>query len=207
MPEKKRNPAPFATRKQSIFTLSSSESQIADEQLKIKDAMTDGTDFYIFKRTDGEDTANVNKDGKNTKSEKWHENLCVDWSLKSNLKISTKNTFAWSSNHLKSSEESSGVSAFVRCIDLEPLASQESNPQIDSSLGGQFHQCCLYWQYPYIPSLTLFPRDSSSKDNNSSSRSFGSLFRSNSFSSSSSQSSSPTTKFDDKVLESIHLEW
>ena len=31
---------------------------------------------------------------------------------------------------------------------------------LDTSTNSQFHQCCLYWQYPWLPWLSLFPRDS-----------------------------------------------
>lgn len=30
---------------------------------------------------------------------------------------------------------------------------------LDTSTNAQFHQCCLLWQYPWLPWLSLFPRD------------------------------------------------
>jgi len=93
----------------------------------------------------------------NSSVEKWHEDLCVDWSLKSRILVTSEKSFGWTCN-LKASEESSGSSAFVRCIDSE--STNQHSSQLDTTLGAQFHQCCLYWQHPHFPTISLFPRAS-----------------------------------------------
>lgn len=44
----------------------------------------------------------------------------------------------------------------MRCINS--LNSEEWST-LDTSTNAQFHQCCLLWQYPWLPWLSLFPRD------------------------------------------------
>lgn len=101
----------------------------------------------------------------NLSKEKWHDELCMDWSVKTRLLVKSENQFGWNTA-LKTSEESSGISAFVRCIDMEPNQNTKSfsssGSQLDTSLGAQFHQCCLYWQHPYLPTVKMFPRDAAS---------------------------------------------
>lgn len=75
----------------------------------------------------------------------------VDWGLKTKLRIlSTVNI---PGSRLKSNEEASGITGFVRCIDLK---SSESG--LDISPASRFHQSTMYWQHPNLPWLTLFPR-------------------------------------------------
>lgn len=64
--------------------------------------------------------------------------------------MSTK-PFAWNKK-LKTSEEASGITGFVRCLDTRTSTS------LDTSPNAQFHQCCLYWQHPVLPWINLFPR-------------------------------------------------
>ncbi|KAF5307313.1 hypothetical protein FQR65_LT07029 [Abscondita terminalis] len=79
---------------------------------------------------------------------KW---IPIDWSLNFKLRLLSSNPFVW--NHkLKISEEASGITAFVRCLN------SKSETTLDTSPNAQFHQCCLYWQQPYLPWLELFPR-------------------------------------------------
>jgi hypothetical protein len=99
--------------------------------------------------------------------EEWCDKLCVDWSIKTRLAIVSDSPYSWNSATLKCSEESSGTSAFVRCIDMDPENRKntgffQQGSQLDTSSGAQFHQCCLYWQHPTLPSVDLFPRDSAS---------------------------------------------
>ncbi|KAK4881478.1 hypothetical protein RN001_004797 [Aquatica leii] len=75
----------------------------------------------------------------------------IDWSLNSKLRLLSSKPFAWS-HKLKISEEASGITAFVRCLN------NKSDTTLDTSPNAQFHQCCLYWQQPYLPWLGLFPR-------------------------------------------------
>ncbi len=44
----------------------------------------------------------------------------------------------------------------MRCV--SSLKSDEWST-LDTSTNAQFHQCCLLWQYPWLPWLSLFPRD------------------------------------------------
>nr|SVE75244.1 EOG090X09DI [Daphnia dolichocephala] len=79
----------------------------------------------------------------------------VDWSLKTRVRFTSRTPFAFSST-LKTSEEASGITGFVRCV--SSLSSDEWST-LDTSTNAQFHQCCLLWQYPWLPWLSLFPRD------------------------------------------------
>ncbi|KAI9561002.1 hypothetical protein GHT06_011958 [Daphnia sinensis] len=83
------------------------------------------------------------------------DQYAVDWSLKTRVRFTSKTPFAFSST-LKTSEEASGITGFVRCVNS--LNSDEWS-SLDTSTNAQFHQCCLLWQYPWLPWLSLFPRD------------------------------------------------
>nr|CAG4651139.1 EOG090X09DI [Simocephalus serrulatus]SVE94356.1 EOG090X09DI [Simocephalus serrulatus] len=83
------------------------------------------------------------------------DRFAVDWSLKTKVRFTSKSPFAFSST-LKTSEEASGITGFVRCVNS--LNSEEWST-LDTSTNAQFHQCCLLWQYPWLPWLSLFPRD------------------------------------------------
>ena len=75
----------------------------------------------------------------------------IDWTLKSKMRIMSPKPLPWSSL-LKISEEASGVTSFVRCLNSEAMTS------LNDSLNTKFHQSCLYWQHPNLPWLKLFPR-------------------------------------------------
>lgn len=77
----------------------------------------------------------------------------IDWSLKTKIKFLSRKPFPF--NHkLKISEEASGVTSFTRCLDIT-----NSTSSLDASIKSKFHQCCLYWQQPYLPWMELFPRN------------------------------------------------
>nr|CAI5826402.1 unnamed protein product [Callosobruchus analis] len=78
--------------------------------------------------------------------------LPIDWALKSRIRLLSEKPFPWSQK-LKISEEASGVTAFTRCLD------NNTDTTLDTSPNAKFHQCCLYWQQPCLPWLTLFPRN------------------------------------------------
>lgn len=78
----------------------------------------------------------------------------VDWTLKRKLRLISSKPFPWSSK-LKIGEESSGITSFTRCLDME-----KCDTSLDVSPNAKFHQCCMYWQHPSLPWLTLFPRNS-----------------------------------------------
>ncbi|CAB3234607.1 unnamed protein product [Arctia plantaginis] len=85
--------------------------------------------------------------------EKKYNYLPIDWALKTKVRLMSQKPFAWTSK-LKASEEASGITGFVRC--LETTAS----PTLDTSPRALFHQTCLYWQHPHLPWLELYPRSS-----------------------------------------------
>nr|CAG4651982.1 EOG090X09DI [Triops cancriformis] len=89
----------------------------------------------------------------------------VDWSLKTKLRIASEKPFPFRST-LKTSEEASGVTGFVRCLD--PTREEDSHT-LDTSTNAQFHQCCLYWQHPHLPWLNLFPRHGNPRNSSQSS--------------------------------------
>lgn len=83
--------------------------------------------------------------------------LPIDWSIKSRLRILSNLPIP--GNNLKTNQEASGLTSFVRCVDLE-----NSSTGLDISPGAKFHQSSYYWQHPNLPWLTLFPRNA--KTNN-----------------------------------------
>ncbi|XP_076257801.1 humpty dumpty [Rhynchophorus ferrugineus] len=147
-----------------------------DQTKKVKndeeflDAGTDQTLFKLLNFTDSPDPANrsyTSFNGVLEKIEKADEEpveivkatgkaWCpIDWTLKRKMRLISLKPFPW--NHkLKISEEASGVTSFSRCLDME-----SSESTLDISPNSKFHQCCLYWQHPFLPWLSLFPRSSS----------------------------------------------
>ncbi|XP_020283404.1 protein downstream neighbor of son homolog [Pseudomyrmex gracilis] len=82
------------------------------------------------------------------------KHLPIDWTLKTKMRFTSPKPFPWSSK-LKTSEEASGTTGFVRCLNIG-----DKETTLDTSLNARFHQCCLLWQHPSIPWLELFPRSS-----------------------------------------------
>ncbi|KAL4714129.1 hypothetical protein ACJJTC_008483 [Scirpophaga incertulas] len=85
-------------------------------------------------------------------AESKYKYLPIDWALKTRLRLMSPKPFAWTSK-LKASEEASGITGFVRCLDT-------SSSSLDTSPRALFHQSCLYWQHPHLPWLELYPRSS-----------------------------------------------
>ncbi|XP_012273261.1 protein downstream neighbor of son homolog [Orussus abietinus] len=86
------------------------------------------------------------------KAPKGSEYIPIDWTLKTKMRFMSPKPFAWNVK-LKTSEEASGTTGFVRCLDIG-----ERKTTLDTSPNARFHQCCLVWQHPSIPWLELFPR-------------------------------------------------
>lgn len=84
----------------------------------------------------------------------------IDWTLKQKLRLISSQPFPWTQN-LKISEESSGLTSFARCLDID-----KCNTSLDTSPNAKFHQCCLLWQQPVLPWLPLFPRNSLKSNTN-----------------------------------------
>lgn len=80
--------------------------------------------------------------------EKW---IPIDWSLKYRMRLLSLKPFPWNQK-LKISEEASAITAFTRCLDNNTATT------LDISPNAKFYQCCLYWQQPSLPWLSLFPR-------------------------------------------------
>ena len=113
------------------------------------------------------------------------ERYVVDWSLKTRVRFTSKTPFPCSSTlkvhvegpdarslslsffeeellltrfFLQTSEEASGITGFVRRVP-SPGGADRSESSLDTSPNAQFHGCCLYWQHPWLPWLSTFPRD------------------------------------------------
>ncbi|CAL1676671.1 unnamed protein product [Lasius platythorax] len=83
---------------------------------------------------------------------KGEKHIPIDWTLKTKVRFMSPKPFPWNGK-LKTSEEASGTTGFVRCLDIG-----EKETTLDTSLNARFHQCCLMWQHPSLPWLELFPR-------------------------------------------------
>ncbi|XP_046392352.1 protein downstream neighbor of son homolog [Ischnura elegans] len=85
----------------------------------------------------------------------------VDWSLKTKIRLISPNPFPWSQK-LRTCEEASGITGYVRCLDTGMSDKNDSDlgsgQSLDTSPNARFHQCGLYWQHPSLPWLPLFPR-------------------------------------------------
>ncbi|KAK7794067.1 hypothetical protein R5R35_001321 [Gryllus longicercus] len=83
----------------------------------------------------------------------------VDWSLKSKIRLMSEKPFPWDLL-LKACEEASGITGFVRCVNsgLSPEKNNGTTCSLDTSPNARFLQCCLIWQYPSFPWLSVFPR-------------------------------------------------
>ncbi|XP_034943835.1 protein downstream neighbor of son homolog isoform X2 [Chelonus insularis] len=78
--------------------------------------------------------------------------LPIDWTLNTKMRFMSLKPFAWNVN-LKTSEQASGTTGFVRCINTG-----EQQTTLDTSPNARFHQCCLVWQHPSLPWIELYPR-------------------------------------------------
>lgn len=93
------------------------------------------------------------------KSPKGETYIPIDWSLKTKARFISPKPFAWSQK-LRTCEEASGITGFVRCLDTGLDASKYpcTSHSLDTSPNARFHQCCLVWQHPALPWFELFPR-------------------------------------------------
>ncbi|KAK0079009.1 hypothetical protein PV326_009006 [Microctonus aethiopoides] len=76
----------------------------------------------------------------------------IDWTLNTKMRFMSPKPFAWNGK-LKTSEQASGTTGFVRCLDTG-----EQETTLDTSPNARFHQCCLVWQHPSLPWIELYPR-------------------------------------------------
>lgn len=105
----------------------------------------------IFSQEDHEDVAEI------LEQQKFTKNLPVDWSLKTRARFFCESEMP--ATKLKTSQEASGLTGFVRCIDT-----RNSSGGLDISPAARLNQATYYYQHPHLPWLTLYPRNS--KDNN-----------------------------------------
>ncbi|KAL7639201.1 UNVERIFIED_CONTAM: hypothetical protein RMT77_010735 [Armadillidium vulgare] len=84
------------------------------------------------------------------------EILPVDWSLKCKVRFTSFKPFQWR-HTFKTSEEATGTTGFVRCLNAETEI--KNGRTLDTSSNAQFYQCCLVWQHPNLPFINLFPRE------------------------------------------------
>ncbi|XP_048769188.2 protein downstream neighbor of son homolog [Ostrea edulis] len=71
----------------------------------------------------------------------------VDWSLKVKLRVVSKSSLLWCTQ-IKTAEEAKGLTDFVSNCSQGDVMEDKSD----------FYSCCLYWMYPNLPWLRLFPR-------------------------------------------------
>ncbi|XP_051153564.1 protein downstream neighbor of son homolog [Leptopilina boulardi] len=76
----------------------------------------------------------------------------MDWTLHKKIRLMSDKPFAWSVK-LKTSEEASSTTGFVRCLDIG-----EKETTLDTTLNARFHRHCLVWQHPSLPWMELYPR-------------------------------------------------
>ncbi|KAK9503314.1 hypothetical protein O3M35_011913 [Rhynocoris fuscipes] len=79
--------------------------------------------------------------------------LPIDWTLRHKMRFISSTPLPWNKT-LKTCEEASGVTGFVRCVENE----RNNCNGLDTSPNVEFHQCCFYWQHPNLPWLQLYPR-------------------------------------------------
>ncbi|CRL06535.1 CLUMA_CG019575, isoform A, partial [Clunio marinus] len=96
-------------------------------------------------------------DEKEAEGPKYFKNLPIDWSIKNRVRILSKTIIV--NNNLTSSEQVSGMTGFVRCIDMKSTSSS-----INISDGAKFNQNLMFWQYPHLPWLNLVQRNASSNN-------------------------------------------
>lgn len=126
---------------QTLFKLLSYNTLTVDNQI---------TSFSNIPCTNSEVCASIEL--VKAQEKKW---IPIDWSLKHKMRLLSLKPFPWNQK-LKISEEASAITAFTRCLD------SNTGTTLDISPNAKFYQCCLYWQQPSLPWLTLFPRNTSS---------------------------------------------
>lgn len=103
--------------------------------------------------------SNASSSFASTTKDACHPQLPLDWTLKTRVRFFSIKPFPWNGS-LKTCEEASGTTGFVRAIDTDATTSEGCS--LDSSPQSRFHQQCLYWMHPHLPWLRMFPRQGSS---------------------------------------------
>lgn len=118
-------------------------------------------------------------------------NVSIDWEIQSHVRVLSRSPFPWSA-HLKTVEESSALTASVRCL------SDQDAP--DSSATARLHRLCFFWQHPWLPWLHLYPRRSRSVRHSSPATAGGG-------SSAASVNSSRLFSTDSALQQTLHADW
>ena len=103
------------------------------------------------------------KDAVEASRKKGAAQVPIDWTLRTKVRFMSPKPFPFSAT-LRTCEEASGITGFVRCVDTG-----QSDSSLDTSPNARLHQCCLVWQHPWLPWLDLYPRQAarvSSSDSN-----------------------------------------
>lgn len=119
--------------------------QLLNQSFPLKES---GTSNFSQVITSNQDLPKL-EDVVKCQGEKW---LPIDWCLKTKIRFLSLKPFPWNQK-LKISEEASAITAFTRCLD------NNTGSSLDISPNAKFYQCCLYWQQPCLPWLSLFPRN------------------------------------------------
>ncbi|EEZ98590.1 protein downstream neighbor of son homolog [Tribolium castaneum] len=152
-----------AKKRKNPFVKTSESKKCKQDVPSSLDESTDQTLFKLLHQSTPSTTCNLTSFENILKKEiepevvvvkaQGQNDIPIDWTLKTKIRLWSEQQFSWSQK-LKISEEASGTTGFVRCLD------QNTDTNLNISPNSKFHQCCLYWQQPSLPWLTLFPRAS-----------------------------------------------
>lgn len=96
--------------------------------------------------------------GVDAKEKKGSPSFPLDWSLKTKVRFISSRSFNWYKT-LTTSEESQGLSKFVRC----ETNNKEMELGLVDNYRSDFYKNTMVWMHPSLPWLNLFPRQSTEK--------------------------------------------
>ncbi|KAL5291176.1 DONSON family protein [Megaselia abdita] len=129
--------------------LISKKDSISFSQENVRRLFESKSKGFLEEEDEDEDAHNL------IQKQTYTKHLPVDWSIKSRLRMFSE--IPLPNTNLKSNQEASGITSFVRCLDL-----QNSNSGLDISPAAKLNQSTYYWQHPHFPWMTLFPRNAKS---------------------------------------------
>uniref|UniRef100_T1GBF9 Uncharacterized protein n=1 Tax=Megaselia scalaris TaxID=36166 RepID=T1GBF9_MEGSC len=133
----------------SVPLLISKKDSISFSQESVRRLFESKSKGFLVEDEEEEDAENI------VQKQTYTKHLPVDWSIKSRMRLFAEVPLP--NTNLKSNQEASGITSFVRCLDLE-----NSNSGLDISPAAKLNQCTYYWQHPHLPWMTLFPRNAKS---------------------------------------------
>ncbi|CAG0896794.1 unnamed protein product [Darwinula stevensoni] len=154
---KRRNPFRYGAPKQPRLDGDIDQEDTMFQLLNMNKSVTPSTLVTSFKKilSTKDDPKSVSQqvDGEFGKDDlQWTKELQFDWTIKTRLRLTSTKPLP-GSKILKTSEEASGTTAFVR--NLDP-SSEVFN--MDTSFNAQLQRMLGYWQYPSFPWIEMFPR-------------------------------------------------